>query len=66
MMHRRPTPPASPPATLAPGSFVMLPLTNLSPEQWAGQAALYEWAFTAAQAVVQPSIVERDLLGVWN
>ncbi len=66
MMRRRLTLPASPPPAPAPGSFVMMPAANLSPEQWAWQSALYEWAFAAAQAVVQPSIVERDLLGVWN
>ena len=66
MMRSRLTLPASPPPAPAPGSFVMMPAANLPAEQWAWQSALYEWAFAAAQAVVQPSIVERDLLGVWN
>jgi hypothetical protein len=47
----------------------MLPLSCLpavSPEQAARQQALYEWALAEAQAVVGPSILERDLLGVWN
>lgn len=30
------------------------------------QQALYQAAFEYAQAVVRPSLVERDLLGVWN
>jgi hypothetical protein len=44
----------------------MLPAGNVPAEQWAWQCALYQWAFNEAQAVVQPSILERDLLGVWN
>ena len=50
-------------------AFVVVPLTclpPLSPVQWAYQQALYQWAFDQAQRVVRPSIVERDLLGVWN
>ena len=35
-----------------------------SPAQW--QRHVYELAFREAQAVVRPSILERDLLGVWN
>jgi hypothetical protein len=34
--------------------------------QWAWQQALYHWAFAEAQAVVQPSLPERDLLAAWN
>jgi hypothetical protein len=30
------------------------------------QRQVYERAFREAQAVVRPSILERDLLGVWN
>jgi hypothetical protein len=58
--------PAPPPAAPAVDAFVMLPLAALpvAPQAW--QFGLYEWAFAQAQAVVQPSIVERDLLGVWN
>jgi hypothetical protein len=41
-------------------------LPDLTPEQVARLQALYEWAFKEAQAVVAPSILERDLLGVWN
>jgi hypothetical protein len=30
------------------------------------QQDLFRWALEQAQAVVRPSILERDLLGVWN
>ena len=56
------TPPPNPP-------FVLFPLGHLppvAPAQWLYQQALYQWAFAQAQQVVRPSIVERDLLGVWS
>ena len=54
----------APPINLA--SFMMcgLPVANPVLAQW--QQELYRWAFAQAQAVAQPSIVERDLLAVWN
>jgi hypothetical protein len=30
------------------------------------QQQIYQLAFQEAQAVARPSILERDLLGVWN
>jgi hypothetical protein len=63
---RVPTPPPAPPTE---GAFVIIPMANLpvvGTDQLAWQRALYEWAFAEAQAVVQPSLLERDLLGVWN
>jgi len=33
-------------------------------QEW--QLAVYQRAFAEAQAVVRPSLPERDLLGVWN
>ena len=30
------------------------------------QQQIYQMAFQEAQAVARPSILERDLLGVWN
>jgi hypothetical protein len=42
----------------------VLPAVPANQRAW--QLALYEWAFAEAQAVVQPSLLERDLLGVWN
>jgi hypothetical protein len=61
-------PPPQPPAP-SPDAFVMYPVASLppgTPDHTAWQRALYEWAFAEAQAVVQPSLLERDLLGVWN
>ena len=69
MSSRRFSLPAPRPAAANSEAFVLVPLTALpasSPDQAAYQKALYEWAFAEAQAVVQPSILERDLLGVWN
>ena len=50
-------------------AFLLVPLAILPPipvAQWVYQQALYQWALAQAQQVVRPSIVERDLLGVWN
>ncbi|MFO0841781.1 MAG: hypothetical protein U0797_05180 [Gemmataceae bacterium] len=61
--------PAPPPPAPAADAFVMLPASALperSADQVAAQKALYEWALAEAQAVVRPSLPERDLLGVWN
>jgi hypothetical protein len=63
---RLPEPPAPSPDREA---FILVPRDNLpplGPEQAARQQALYQWAFSEAQAVVRPSLPERDLLGVWN
>lgn len=59
------------PAPQAPSqeAFVMFPvsaLPSMTPEQAAQLRALYEWALNEAQAAVGPSLLERDLLGVWN
>jgi len=47
-------------------AFVLLPVPFVSQEQWTAQQWIYQQALAAAQAVVRPSIIERDLLGVWN
>ena len=63
---RLPTPPAPAPSQ---DGFVLLSPENLpalTAEEEARRQALYQWAFNEAQAVVSPSILERDLLGVWN
>jgi hypothetical protein len=61
-------PPAPVPAP-APGAFLWISLGRL-PGGGAGPApwwvVLYEQAFAEAQAVVRPSLPERDLLAVWN
>jgi hypothetical protein len=50
------------PASFAPQAFLVCPAAGLSPvQQW-----LYQKAFEEAQAVARPSILERDLLAVWN
>jgi hypothetical protein len=69
MLRRRFRLLAPPPPPPAPGAFVLCPRSGLPPlpaDQAAWQQALYQWAFAEAQAVVQPSLLERDLLGVWN
>ena len=61
--------PAPPPPRPSPGAFVLCPpgcLPAHTPQQLAWQQALYRWAFEQAQAVVRPSLPERDLLAVWN
>jgi hypothetical protein len=63
---RLPQPPAP---AIASDAFVMFPLgcpPATNPVQWLCQQALYRWAFEEAQAVARPSILQRDLLGVWN
>jgi hypothetical protein len=59
--------PAAP--VIHPGAFMLCPL-------FAGpvvgvvlhpcQLALYQAAFEQAQAAMRPSLLERDLVGVWN
>lgn len=67
MDPKRLLPPAPAPAP-APGAFVLCPVgLAASPPSFAlWQQALYQWAFAQAQAVVRPSLPERDLLAVWN
>jgi hypothetical protein len=63
---RLPRPPAP---GITPEAFMICPLTQFpgqSPEQWQWQQWLYQQAFEQAQAVARPSLLERDLLGVWN
>ena len=50
--------------TPSPAAFLLCPVMGLPCQQW--QQDVYAWAFAQAQAVVRPSILERDLLGVWN
>jgi len=64
-----PTRPPLPTPTWTPQTFVLCPFPGLAmvtAEQWLMQQWVYRWAFEQAQAVVRPSILERDLLGVWN
>lgn len=59
--------PAAP--AMAPHAFTPCPgilLNGLSAEFLSCQQWIYQMAFQQAQAVVQPSLLERDLLAVWN
>jgi hypothetical protein len=47
-------------------SFMLCGVHCACPAQSAWQLELYRWAFAQAEAVAQPSILERDLLAVWN
>jgi len=62
-----PTEPAA--QAISMSGFVAVPLELLgqspaAPASW--QCQLYQMAFAQAQAVVQPSWIERDVLAVWN
>jgi hypothetical protein len=61
--------PRAPVPDVNPAGFVLCPAAafpGYGPEQWPVQQWLYERAFAIAQEVVRPSLLERDLLGVWN
>jgi hypothetical protein len=61
--------PQAPPPTITPGSFIVCPFAitqTWSAAQQSFQSSLYQVAWEQARAVVQPSLLERDLLGVWN
>jgi hypothetical protein len=45
--------------------MALLSGTSTAALQWQ-QQQVYRLAFEQAQAVVRPSLPERDLLGVWN
>ncbi len=65
-LDQLPRPPAAPPA---PAGFVLCPVgafACVSLDQWLCQQWVYLRAFEQAQAVVRPSLLERDLLAVWN
>lgn len=60
---RLPRPPA---VAMAPAAFVacmvpVFPGQNAETLNW-----IYQQVFAKAQAIAQPSILERDLLGYWN
>ena len=65
-VSRLPRPPAPNPS---PNHFLVCPaalLQGLSAEEARMRQELYRLALAQAQAVARPSLVERDLLGVWN
>jgi hypothetical protein len=56
-------------APISPSAFCVCPIglargVNSEAYQW--QLLIYQLAFEQAQAVVRPSLLERDLLGNWN
>ena len=55
-----------PRVVINPCGFVLVavPVTPLG--HWAVQQWLYQQAFEMAQAVARPSVLDRDLCGVWN
>jgi hypothetical protein len=55
-----------PPVPINAGSFILVPVPVMSMQQWMVQQWIYQRAFEMAQAVARPSVLERDLLGVWN
>ena len=58
--------PQAPPPQPSACAFMWIVVPMECCQQWAMQQWIYQRAFEQAQAVVRPSIVERDLLGVWN
>lgn len=65
-LYRVPDPPVP---AITPAGFILFPmafLPALSAEQQVIQLWIYQRAFEEAQAVARPSILERDLLAVWN
>jgi hypothetical protein len=61
--YRLPQPPQ--PAVNA-AAFCLLPHASACPQQLLAIQMLYQMAFEQAQAVARPSLLERDLLAVWN
>jgi hypothetical protein len=64
--HRLPQP-AEP--ALHPQAFCLCPagmVPGIGGGQWFMVQQIYQVAFAQAQAVARPSLLERDLLGVWN
>jgi hypothetical protein len=54
---------------MVPAAFAMCPLSMMpgaSAAQWLAVQQIYRAAFEQAQAVARPSILERDLLAMWN
>jgi hypothetical protein len=51
---------------LNPANFFFCAIPCGDPALAAFQNDLYRWAYERARAVAAPSLVERDLAGVWN
>jgi hypothetical protein len=48
--------------TPSPRGFILVPFISWQP----AQRGIYQIAWENAQAMLRPSLPERDLLGVWN
>jgi hypothetical protein len=62
-------PQPAPAAGMCPRGFMLVPtacLPGVTATEWAWQQYAYRCAFAEADAVVRPSLPERDLLAVWN
>ena len=66
MNEPEPIPLPRPHVPLNADAFALVAVPVMCLQQWTMQQYLYQRAFEMAQAVVRPSILERDLLGVWN
>ena len=65
-IYRLPKPPAP---HITPGAFVLCSTSlmgGLTSGLWAVQQALYQTAYQQAVIENTPTILERDLLAVWN
>ena len=61
--------PKPPDPEIDPEAFMLYPLVlypGQTIQEWLWQRMVYQKAFEQAQAVVRPSLPERDLLAVWN
>jgi hypothetical protein len=61
--------PRIPAPFLHTSAIVLIPVgfwPGKSISHWQLSQALYQQAFQEAQAIARPSLVERDLMGVWN
>jgi hypothetical protein len=58
--------PQPPVPAFNPCAFMLCAVPATSAQQWTIQQWMYQRAFEVAQAVVRPSLLDRDLLGVWN
>ncbi len=54
-----------PASTSCLSGFVMAPVAMV-PRMDLWQCDLYLWAYEQAQAVVEMSWIERDIMGTWN
>jgi hypothetical protein len=58
--------PRSPAPAPNPNAFVLVAVPAGTAQEWAAQQWIYQQALAAAEAVMRPSLLDRDLLGVWN